>query len=126
MVLEYCFQMFSFVPIAYVRTCAYNVYMRSNQMFHFPDSDTGYYDTEERFYAHDAEMEAAEERRYLEEIEASHGRELDGRLTLPSVNPETGCTAAEMDEDRMPEYFVEHEVYAAAQTESMGLHGKVA
>ena len=46
-------------------------------MLHFPDSDTGYYDTEERFYALDAEHEAAEEARYLEELEASHGCDFD-------------------------------------------------
>jgi len=34
-------------------------------MMFYGDSDTGYYDEEERFYALDAEHEAAEERRYL-------------------------------------------------------------
>jgi len=73
-------------------------------MLHFPDSDTGYYDTEERFYALDAEQEAAEERRYLEEIEASHGCEFDKGPMVPPVamDPETGCTVAEMEADRMP------------------------
>jgi hypothetical protein len=72
-------------------------------MFYFGDSDTGYYDEEERFYALDAEHEAAEERRYLEEIEASHGCEFDTRPIEPEIDPETGCTAAEMNEaDRIP------------------------
>ena len=73
--------------------------------FHFPDSDTGYYDREEAFYRHDAEMEAAAERRYLEEIEASHGCDFEARPMMPPdyVDPETGCTPAEMEEaDRMP------------------------
>jgi hypothetical protein len=74
-------------------------------MFHFPDSDTGYYDTEEAFYALDAEIEAAEERAYLDELEASHGCDFDARPMMPPdyVDPETGCTPAEMEEaDRMP------------------------
>ena len=41
-------------------------------MFHFPDSDTGYYDREEAFYALDALHEAAVEREYLAELEASY------------------------------------------------------
>ena len=84
-------------------------------MFHFPDSDTGYYDTEEAFYAHDAELEAAEERRYLEEIEASHGCEFD-REPMPYLDPETGCTAAEMEEERawVPACPMEREIYDSA------------
>ena len=64
-------------------------------MLHLPDPDTGYYDPEERFYELDAEHEAAEEARYLEELEASYDGGVD-------IDPETGCTAAEMKEDRMP------------------------
>ena len=76
-------------------------------MFYFSDSDTGYYDEEERFYALDAEHEAAEERRYLEEIEASHGCEFDTRPIEPDIDPETGCTAAEMNEvDRIPPHLL--------------------
>jgi hypothetical protein len=74
-------------------------------MFHFPDSDTGYYDTEEAFFALDAEHEAAEERRYLEELEASHGCDFDREPMMPpdDMDPETGCTPADMEEaDRMP------------------------
>ena len=74
-------------------------------MLRFPDSDTGYYDTEERFYALDAEHEAAEEARYLEELEASHGCEFDREPMMhpDDMDPETGCTAAEMDEaDKIP------------------------
>ena len=77
-------------------------------MFHFPDSETGYYDTEEAFYALDAEIEAAEERAYLDELEASHGCDFDARPMMPPdlMDPETGCTAAEMEEaDRMPLRF---------------------
>ncbi len=122
-------------------------------MFHFPDSDTGYYDREETFYAHDAEMEAAEERRYLEEIEASHDggeREMDHttrysplfacpdyrqiavdlarNLASPTddLDPETGCTAAEMNEDRAPAYPMEREINGTAETITVRSEGKVA
>jgi hypothetical protein len=95
-------------------------------MLHFPDPDTGYYDTEEAFYALDAEQEAAEERRYLEEIEASHGCEFDTRAIVPDIDVETGCTAAEMSEDRAPAYPVEREIYATAQIDDAYSEGKVA
>ena len=52
-------------------------------MFHFPDSDTGYYDAEERFYELDVAHEAAEEARYLEELERSHAPQSD-----PDPDPE--------------------------------------
>jgi hypothetical protein len=45
--------------------------------FHFPDSDTGYYDPEERFYELDGAHESAEEARYLEELQAAHSPESD-------------------------------------------------
>jgi hypothetical protein len=92
----------------------------------YGDSDTGYYDEEERFYALDAEHEVAEERRYLEEIEASHGCEFDTRPIEPEIDPETGCAAAEMSEGRAPIYPVEHERYAAAQIDTLYSEGKVA
>jgi len=102
-------------------------------MFYFPDSDTGYYDTEEAFYALDAEMEAAEERRYLEELEASHGWDFDRRPMTPpdDIDPETGCTAAEMKEEEIhwvPAYPAEREIYDTAQTrpDGAGWEGKVA
>src|ERR1700733_5743458 len=68
-------------------------------MLHFPDSETGYYDPEERFYALDAEHEAVEEARYLEELEASHGDDFNREPIMPpdDIDPETGCTAAEME-----------------------------
>jgi hypothetical protein len=129
-------------------------------MFHFPDPDTGYYDPEERFYALDAEHEAAEERAYLEELEAScdgGDREMEPTTrptSLPGspqyqpvpadvacylfpgkaiyetidetsgplgdiVDPETGCTAAEMKEDRMP-------ICTDAHSDAAGCEGKVA
>lgn len=67
-------------------------------MIYVPDSDTGYYDPEERFYALDAEHEAAEEARYLEELEASHGCDFDREPMMPpDYDPETGCTPAEME-----------------------------
>jgi hypothetical protein len=78
-------------------------------MFHQPDPDTGYYDPDERFYEEDARHEAAEEARYLEELEAAHGCDFDPRTMMPPdyMDPETGCTAAEMDEaDRMPSRFL--------------------
>ena len=89
-------------------------------MFHFPDSDTGYYDTEEAFYALDAQHEAAEERAYLEELEASHG-EFDAGPIVPvaDIDPETGCTAAEMKEEEtgwVPACPAEREIYDNAQT----------
>ena len=85
-------------------------------MFHFPDSDTGYYDTEEAFYALDAEIEAAEERAYLDELEASHGCDFDARPMVPPdyLDPETGCTAAEMKEEEtgwLPACPAEREIY---------------
>ena len=74
---------------------------------HFPDPDTGYYDDEERFYELDAQHEAEEERKYLEELEASRGCGFDGRPITVSkdqreeLDPETGCTLAEMDEEKV-------------------------
>ena len=104
-------------------------------MFHFPDSDTGYYDTEEAFYALDAEHEAAEERAYLEEIEASHGCEFDARPIVPlvDIDPETGCTAAEMEEKGtgwVPACPMEREIYDDAHRggllRAVPMEGKVA
>ena len=106
-------------------------------MFHFPDSDTGYYDTEEAFYALDAAHEAAEEARYLEELEASHGCEFDARPIVPmaDIDPETGCTAAEMKEEEIhwvPARPVEREIYDNAhrrsqfRSDAVSCEGKVA
>ena len=90
-------------------------------MFHFPDSDTGYYDDERSFFDHDRELELAElEREDRFEVEAEEMlANLWAGQTVPLVNetpiasgtfgtenhidPETGCTAAEMGEaDRIP------------------------
>lgn len=95
-------------------------------MLHLPDSDTGYYDPEERFYALDAEQEAAEERRYLEEIEAYHGCESDTRPMVANLDPETGCTPAEMSEDQPPAYPLELEKFAITRIDSAFSKGKVA
>jgi hypothetical protein len=54
-------------------------------MFHFPDSDTGYYDTEEAFFAHDRDLElAAQERedRFEAQAEEMHERLWEGERDL--------------------------------------------
>jgi hypothetical protein len=90
-------------------------------MFHFPDSDTGYYDDERSFFDHDRELELAElEREDRFEVEAEEMlANLWAGPTVPLVSetpiasgtfgtenhidPETGCTAVEMGEaDRIP------------------------
>jgi hypothetical protein len=54
-------------------------------MLHFPDSDTGYYDTEEAVFAHDRELElAAQERedRFEAQAEEMHERLWEGERDL--------------------------------------------
>jgi len=93
-------------------------------MFHFPDSDTGYYDDERSFFDHDRELELAElerEDRFEVEAEEMLAKLWTGPLpvvdempitsgtfgTQNHIDPETGCTAAEMDKsDRMPLRFL--------------------
>src|ERR1022692_4567674 len=68
-------------------------------MFHFPDSDTGYYEDEYSFFAHDRELELIElerEQRFEAQAEEMHERLWAGPVDM---DPETGCTAAEMKEE---------------------------
>jgi len=94
-------------------------------MFHFPDSDTGYYDDERLYFDHDRELELAElerEQRFEVEAEEMLANLWAGPIvplvdetpvgsgtfgTQNHIDPETGCNVAEMEEaDRMPLRFL--------------------
>jgi hypothetical protein len=79
----------------------------------FRDPETGYYEDECSFYAHDREMELKEQEREdrfeaqaeemlatlwvgEEDLSAESPRSLND-----AINPETGCAAAEMKEEEM-------------------------
>lgn len=77
---------------------------------YFPDSDTGYYEDEYSFFAHDRELELAAQNRedrleaQAEEMLAGLWEGVDLNKACPppfenrkdAIDPETGCTAAEM------------------------------
>ena len=87
--------------------------------FYFPDSETGYYEDELSFFAHDRELELAaqnREDRLEAQAEEMHSQMWAGEENLiPADRPrdplfddtedaidlETGCTAAEMREEEI-------------------------
>ena len=106
-------------------------------MVYFPDSETGYYEDERSFFDHDRELELAEfkrEQRFEREAEEMQStlwaRPLEpmedeeptgyGRSAgSDGVDPETGCTTAEMKEEEgywVPRQTVERASCDPAQT----------
>lgn len=76
--------------------------------FNYPDPDTGYYEDEASYLAYDRELELAAQNREdrLEwEAEEMQSKLWDGERLLAQrpegVDPETGCTAAEMKEEEI-------------------------
>lgn len=83
-------------------------------MLFFRDPETGYFEDEESYYAYDREMEAREANRQArldweaEEMLAMAWAGDEGLTTQPpettlgsAIDPETGCTSAEMKDDEM-------------------------
>ena len=115
-------------------------------MFHYPDPDTGYCEDEQSFVDEDREQELAElEREQLLEVEAEEIRKtlwagpivpyLDDSPIYPAfvpreaVDPETGCTAAEMKEqevDLPPRRPVERGAVSSSPDELRAEEGRVA
>jgi hypothetical protein len=91
---------------------------RLQMTLYFPDSDTGYYEDEYTFFAHDRELELAaqnREDRLEAQAEEMHAELWAGPIVpyvddspiygtfgaTDDIDPETGCTAAEMKEEEV-------------------------